>query len=175
MYLHMQNLGRWVGPSLKTITLHIYLNAFASILSCFVSIKLKTLSIQTPKVLLDIGIPYPKFWKSNFKKSVKTMFEVYSTISLSNQIMLCTLHHYRAPKHYTHIIFERRWNKKPNNAVKVVKGLPHMYPCHQLNPKKVSYVHEVNNNTTHLLSMSHNHVGHNNTFYINVYTQTTIE
>ena len=69
-------------------------------------------------------------------------------------------------KHYLDIVFERRWYTKLKSAIKFVKGLPHMCPCHQPNPKRVSNVHEANNNRTQSLSMSHNHVRHYHTFSI---------
>jgi hypothetical protein len=39
-------------------------------------------------------------------------------------------------KPYVHIFFDRRWYEKPNDVVKLVKGLPHLCPCHQPNPKR---------------------------------------
>ena len=76
------------------------------------------------------------------KKSSKTSPKMYSKGSDSNQNMLCIPHHHRLPKHYSHIIFERQWNTKPSIAVKVVKGLPHMCPYHQPNPKRelITYI-----------------------------------
>ena len=71
----------------------------------------------------------------------------------------------------THIISKRRRYTKPKGAVKFVKGLPHL--CHMQtteSKERVSNVHEVNNNKTQLLFMSHNHVRHNHTFCIIKYT-----
>ena len=41
----------------------------------------------------------------------------------------------RISKPHTHIVFEERQNTKLKNAVKFVKGLPHMCPCGQPNPQ----------------------------------------
>ena len=67
----------------------------------------------------------------------KTMSKVCFNGSLTNKNnALHSSSHCRKPKHCTHIILERRWNTKPNSAIKVVKGLHHMCPCHQPYPKR---------------------------------------
>ena len=81
------------------------------------------------------------YWKE-LQKSTSNLYAMYSKFSC------------RISKQHTHTIFEERWDTKLKSTSNFVKGLPHLCPCHQPNPQRVSNVHKVNKSRTQLLSMS---------------------
>ena len=98
------------------------------------------------------------FQSQKLEKKTKRPYSVYPTSLL--------LHYYIISKYYiyTHIIFVRRWNTKPSNAIKVVLMPP------TKSKERVSNIHEVNSNIFQLLSMSHNHIRQHYIFCINTYS-----
>ena len=114
--------GGWHHPSMLYHCIAIS-NAFAINLSWCMSKKFITLK-------------HSNIQGFHSQKLEKEPYSVYSTSLLLHHLRLSILQHYRILKYYTQIIFWRRWNTKPNDAVKVVKGLPHLCPCHRPNPRR---------------------------------------
>ena len=99
--------------------------------------QLKPLSIQTTKVVSFVPLNNVLHSISNaYKVKLKLIFKTCSKCTSRfnhKSKLLCIPHHFVA---YLSNGFERRWYTKPNNIVKVVKDLPHMFPWHKPNPKR---------------------------------------
>ena len=109
------------------------------------------------------------------KEGMKTKSNIYSKGSLSYQLMLCILYQYIVPKHYTHIIFVRRWNTRPNDVIKVANGLPHMCPCHQLNWKRGLVMYKRWITTEPNCCLCHTTIQGNIVHFVSKHTQTILD
>ena len=136
--MYTSNLGGWMGhPSYPYHCIAI--SIILSLTHLGTNLKSWTFEHQITKVvtfvpsnivLHSISNTYKVKCKWVFRDMYKMYFKVQSQLNNAPK------HIVRAPKHYTHTICEWRWYTKPKNVDKVVKGLPHMCPCHQPNPKR---------------------------------------
>ena len=169
-------VGGWVGPSLKenlclTISIHLVLShvgLFPKSKKFIISInKLTRFYPFYPQVKSLLHIPNLHCQVQNYAQDI-----IKNNLrSLSQFKMLCIPnYHCKISKPPTHTVFEERWDTKLKNDAKFVKGMPLVPMPLTKSIERVSNVHEVNNNRTQLLFMSHNHVQHYHIFCISKYT-----
>ena len=85
----------------------------------------------------------------------QTYFKVQTPLKvIMHTTLLCGI-----SLHFTHTILEIRWYMTLKRAVKVVKGMPHMWPCHQRNPKRglVTYTRWITTKPNCYLCHTNNH------------------
>ena len=79
---------------------------------------------------------YPLLTLSNFNKVSKTRSNHTLRFNHKPKNAIYSSLFCRILKHHIQTIFGTKWYSKPKNVVKFVKGLLHLCPSHQLNPKR---------------------------------------
>ena len=75
----------------------------------------------------------PKVYKNKFQIVYNTCSKILQSPITAQNVALHSSSIYGILKHSVHIIIRKTMIRKTKYAVKFVKGLPHLCPCHQPN------------------------------------------